>query len=96
MQAKWIKLDLLIHFNFLLVLGRGDNAWLSPPGSLSLSMYIRLDMNSALGQAPALIQTVPAVAAARAISQHLPHIVSNVSKSHKLAVMSLKATCSCF
>ena len=75
----WVGLYAPAFNNFLLVLGRGDNAWLSPPGSLSLSMYMRLDMNSALGQAPALIQTVPTVAAARAISQHLPHIVSNVS-----------------
>ncbi|XP_067947609.1 biotin--protein ligase-like [Watersipora subatra] len=52
--------------------GRGSNSWISPAGSLSLSMQVSFLATSNLGQAPALLQTIPAVAVARIIATLLP------------------------
>ena len=54
--------------------GRGGNAWISPKGSLSISMQVSLPLGSNLGKAPALLQMIPAVAVARLMSRHLPFV----------------------
>jgi len=51
--------------------GRGKNAWLSPLGSLAMSLHMRVDLKTNLGKSPALIQTLPPVAAARMIEELL-------------------------
>lgn len=47
--------------------GRSGNSWLSPPGCAMATLHVRAPLHSPLGQAPAFIQMVPAVATAMAV-----------------------------
>lgn len=60
-------------------LGRGKNVWISPEGSLSMSMFIDIPIDSNLGRAPSLLQTIPAVAVARIVYGHLGYSVSQMN-----------------